>query len=287
MDQPRRAHGDEKDEGMHEITRDDTKTEEFTRHESPSTPPPQHTTPLSFPITNSPLASDILRPLSAISAQRSFPLPTSGSLASLARGHQHDRADERRIDRDFEASTATTTRSSPGSSWMHERQLQSDSILAATTTTDPSGLGDIGSSTSNAAVRDFTTMVWESSRIAAATGESTTESKPIQRSGSAYPPSSSFSSPGSSLVEGSSGPLEDDEGAQITPSPFASIFPDGTDTITPVFIQRYDDDKNDCHENTEDADHRTVLKYSESLQLFRRRPEDGGETWKRRVSEYR
>ncbi|EEA25673.1 hypothetical protein PMAA_067710 [Talaromyces marneffei ATCC 18224] len=112
-------------------------------------------------------------------------------------------------------------------------------------------------------------MVWESSRIAAATGESTTESKPIQRS------------------EGSSGPLEDDEGAQITPSPFASIFPDGTDTITPVFIQRYDDDKNDCHENTEDADHRTVLKYSESLQLFRRRPEDGGETWKRRVSEYR
>lgn len=294
MNQPQQLRGEEEDEDMHETTRGDIKTEEFTRNDSPPSSPQQQTTPLSFSITNSPSASDILRPLSTLATQRSFPLPTSGSLASLARRHQHDPADGRRIDRDFQSTTPPktphTSSGGLGSSWMHERLLQSDSILDATTTTDLSGLEDVGSSTVTSdvgdvsAVRDFTAMVWESSTIAAETAETTTESKPIHRSVSAYS-SSPFSSPSSSLVEGSSGPFEEDEDDQtIFLSPFASIFPDGTNTITPLFVQRYDDDSNDT---TADADHRAILKYSESIQLFRRRPEDGGKTWKRRVFEYR
>lgn len=207
-------------------------------------------------------------------AQRSFHLPTSGSLALLARGHQHDHADGRQIGRDYES----TTHSSIGSSsWMPERLLQSDSILDATTTID---LEDVGTSTSSTAVRDFMAMVWESSTETTAT----TETKPVQHTVSAYS-SSPLSSPGSSLVEGSSGPFEEEEEEEeeIMLSPFASIFPDGTNTITPLFIQRYDDDNN----VTADADQRTILKYSESIQLFRRRAEDGGKTWKRRVFEYR
>lgn len=288
MNQPQQSRGEDEDEDMHETTRDDIKSEEFTRHETPSSPPQQQTTPLTYSLTNSPSAADILRPLSTLAAQRSFPLPTSGSLASLARGHQHDPADGRRIDRDFES---TTSSSSIGSTWMHERLLQSDSSLDATTTTD---LEDVGSSTTtaaSAAVRDFTTIVWESptaGTMATETAESTTtatESKPIHRSVPAYS-SSPFSSPGSSLVEGSSGPFEEDEDEQtIFLSPFASIFPDGTNTITPMFIQRYDD--NDNNNDTTDAVQRTILKYSESIQLFRRRPEDGGKMWKRRVFEYR
>ncbi|KUL88743.1 hypothetical protein ZTR_05143 [Talaromyces verruculosus] len=293
MNQPQQSRGEDEDEDMHEATRDDIKTEE---HETPpSSPPPlqhQQTAPLTLSLRNSPSAADILRPLSTFAAQRSFPLPTSGSLASLARGHQHDPADGRRIDRDFES---TTSSSSIGSTWMHERLLQSDSSLDATTTTD---LEDVGSSATtaaaSAAVRDFTTMVWDSSTVAAettaGTAESTTtatKSKPIHRSVSAYS-SSPFSSPGSSLVEGSSGPFEEDGDDQtIFLSPFASIFPDGTNTITPMFIQRYDDDNINDSNDTADADQRTILKYSESIQLFRRTPEDGGKTWKRRVFEYR
>jgi hypothetical protein len=295
MTQPQQSRGEDEDEDMHETMRDDIKTEE---HETPPPSPPpakqQQTTPLTLSLTSSPSAADILRPLSTLAAQRSFPLPTSGSLASLARGHQHDPADGRRIDRDLES---TTSSSSIGSIWMHERLLQSDSSLDATTTTD---LEDVGSSSTNAAasaaVRDFTTMVWDSSTVVAAettaeAAESTTtatESKAIHRSVSAAYSSSPFSSPGSSLVEGSSGPFEEDEDEQtIFLSPFASIFPDGTNTITPMFIQRYDDDSINDSNDTADAVQRTILKYSESIQLFRRRPEDGGKTWKRRVFEYR
>lgn len=282
MNQPQQSRGEDEDEDMHETMRDDIKTEESTRHETP--PPLQQTTPLTFSLTNSPSAADILRPLSTLAAQRSFPLPTSGSLASLARGHQHDPVDGRRIDRDFES---TTSSSSIGSTWMHEPLLQSDSILDATTTTDLDDAGSTSTTSASAAVRDFTTMVWESSTIleAAEIAETATESKPKHRSVSAYS-SSPFSSPGSSLVEGSSGPFEEDEDEQtIFLSPFASIFPDGTNTITPLFIQRYDDDNN--NNDTADADQLTILKYSESIQLFRRRPADGGKTWKRRVFEYR
>lgn len=283
MSQSQQSRGDDEDEDMHETTKDDIKSEDSTRLESPTT------TPLSFSTTNSPSAADILRPLSTLAAQRSFPLPTSGSLASLARGHQHDPADGRRIDLDSESATGGSSIGT-GSSWMHERLLQSDSIVDATTTTD---LDDVGAST---AVRDFTTMVWESSTTAAVaaaaaeeTADSTTESKPMHRSVSAYS-SSPFSSPGSSLVEGSSGPFEEEQDDQtIFLSPFASIFPDGTNTITPLFIQRFDDvnNNNDSNNDAADTDHRTILKYSESIQLFRRRPEDGGKTWKRRVFEYR
>jgi hypothetical protein len=276
MSQSQQSRGDDEDEDMHETTREEVKIEESTRDDSP---PPQQTPPLSFSIMNSPSASDILRPLSMVAAQRSFHLPTSGSLAFLARGHQHDHADGRQIGRDYES----TTHSSIGSSsWIPERLLQSDSILDATTTTD---LEDVGTSTSSAAVRDFMAMVWESSTETTATTTTTAEIKPVQHTVSAYS-SSPLSSPGSSLVEGSSGPFEEEEEEEeeeIMLSPFASIFPDGTNTITPLFIQRYDDDNN----VTADADQRTILKYSESIQLFRRSAEDGGKTWKRRVFEYR
>lgn len=286
MSQSQQSRGEDEDEDMHETTQDDLESEDITRHESPPT-----TAPLSFSIMKPPSAADILRPLSTLAAQRSFPLPTSGSLASLARGHQRDPADGRPVDHDFASATSGATSISIGteSSWMHERLLQSDSIVDATTTTD---LDDVGASTTtNAAVQDFTTTVWASSTAAAVaegtkeTAESTTESKPTHPSASAYS-SSPFSSPGSSLVEGSSGPFEEDEDDQtVFVSPFASIFPEGTNTITPLFLQRFDDDNNS--NDAAHADQQTILKYSESIQLFRRRPEDGGKTWKRRVFEYR
>lgn len=284
MSQPQQPRAEDEDEDMHETVRDHIKTEEPTRHETPSlSSPQQQTTPQSFSIADSPSAADILQPLSSLAAQRSVRLPTSGSLASLASRRQHDPADGRRTDRDFES---TASSGSIGSSWMHERLLQSDSIVDATTTSD---LVDVGSDAT--AVRSFTTTVWESPTPATTTAETVetmTESKPMHRTVSAYS-SSPFSSPSSSLVEGSSGPLEEDEDHHtVFLSPFSSIFPEGTNTITPLFVQRFDDDDdNNSNNDTAGADPRTVLKYSESIQLFRRRPEDGGKTWKRRVFEYR
>ncbi|CRG89643.1 hypothetical protein PISL3812_06682 [Talaromyces islandicus] len=65
----------------------------------------------------------------------------------------------------------------------------------------------------------------------------------------------------------------------ISPSPYASIFSEGTDPTTPLVLRRCDE-----HDNTNDN---PVRKYSESLQLFRRNEEDQDKTWKRRVVEYR
>jgi hypothetical protein len=63
-------------------------------------------------------------------------------------------------------------------------------------------------------------------------------------------------------------------------STYASIFSEGTDTISPLVLRRYDE-----HDDNTNDD--AVRKYSESLQLFRRSEEDQGKTWKRRVVEYR
>lgn len=66
----------------------------------------------------------------------------------------------------------------------------------------------------------------------------------------------------------------------ISPSPYASIFSEGTDTTTPLVLRRCDE-----HDNRTNDD--SVRKYSESLQLFQRSEEDAGKTCKRRVVEYR
>ncbi|OKL64558.1 hypothetical protein UA08_00832 [Talaromyces atroroseus] len=70
---------------------------------------------------------------------------------------------------------------------------------------------------------------------------------------------------------------------QFAPSPFACVFPEGTST-SPLFLQRCDESETPPESDPEPS---TVLKYSESMQLFRRSPEDGGKIWKRRVLEYR
>ncbi|EED21542.1 hypothetical protein TSTA_087780 [Talaromyces stipitatus ATCC 10500] len=270
MTQSQQSRGDEEDEDMHETASEGTKVEESTRHNSPtSTPPPQTATYSFNSIPNSPSAADILRPLSTVAAQRSFPLPTSGTLALLARGHH---ADGRRISQDFDESTSHTTSSGGlgSSSLTHDRLLQSDSAMDATTTaTDRDDVRVSSAEAAAAAVRGFTALVWESPSRRMET-PTTTESKPI-RSVSAYSSSSPLSSPTPSLAEGSSDPVEEEEEDgdirhHIFQSPFASIFPEGTNTITPLIIRRYDDiNNNDNSNNTiddaADADHRTIFKY--------------------------
>lgn len=293
MNQPQQSHGDDNEDDLHENPEEEIKSEELT---TPESPPSQQTTG-NFPsITNFPSAADILRPLSTLAAQHSFPLPTSGTLASLARGqNQHDPAEGRRADCEIESTSRKS--STLGCSLMHERLLQSDSSPYATNT---AVLKDFVATSANesttAAVRDFTSIVWESSTTASAgvasaaaaeTAEATPESKPINRRMSAHS-SSPFSSPRSSLVEVLSNPFDEDENEQtIFVSPFVSIYPDGTNPITPLFIQKFDDEETDIDDTEANDPHRTILQYSESIQLFRRRPEDGGSTWKRRVFEYR
>lgn len=295
---------EEMQDGFSEMT---TESESFIRHGASSALPAaaaQRDSLLSNPATISlpASASDILRPLSEVAAQRAFPLPTSGSLAWLAR-HHLDHADGGQID-DYESirtttnpAAANTTSSSSGSSGisgsssMHERLLQSDSIMNATATNDLSSFEEHGTSSSNTdALQRFMAAVWESSRTEAtadltATTASilaTSTSEPLRHT-SVYSSSSPLSSPSSSFVEGSSGleeppiPLED---PQLFASPYASLFPEGTHTY-PLAFQRYDDQPETSPDTEE------ILKYSESIQFFRRRPEDGGQMWKRRVFEYR
>ncbi|QKX62273.1 uncharacterized protein TRUGW13939_09432 [Talaromyces rugulosus] len=87
-------------------------------------------------------------------------------------------------------------------------------------------------------------------------------------------PTSTSSSPKMSADEYNQPPQH------IPPSPYASIFSEGTDTISPLVLRR-------CDEHDDNTNDDPVRKYSESLQLFRRSEEDQGKTWKRRVVEYR
>lgn len=233
-------------------------------------------------------ACDILRPLSEVAAQRSILLPTSGSLAWLAT-HQAEHAD-RGQNRDEDSGGDGSSMSRRIS--IHGPLLQSHSPGDATATTDLSdsegskdgpGGAAVGGSSTGGALRDFTATVWPSS-----SSRISTPRPARSHSASAYswspgsPPSSSSSALSSPPInDNNDNQQQDQEQPPIPPSPFASIFPNGTSTY-PLFIQR-------CGESESDPemDPNTILKYSESIQLFRRRPEDGGKLWKRRVLEYR
>ncbi|KAH8698484.1 hypothetical protein BGW36DRAFT_146688 [Talaromyces proteolyticus] len=172
-------------------------------------------------------ACDILRPLSQVASQGLFPLPTSGSLASLARQQP------RQI-----ASTGTST--------VHEEPLQSDSGTNAT-----------ADSFDSESIRKFTAAAWRQQSLPG-------QIMPIvQVSSSRISPSNSEEAPTS----------------HFSPSPYASIFPEGTES-SPLFIHQ-------CEEY-EPTNEDSIRKYSESLQLFRRNNEgDDAKIWKRRVLEYR
>jgi hypothetical protein len=61
-------------------------------------------------------------------------------------------------------------------------------------------------------------------------------------------------------------------------SPYASIYTDGIDPYT-LFVHRFDEPK--------DGIRKSIQKSTESVQLFRRREDDNGQIWRRRVTEYR
>lgn len=300
-------------------------------HEVPASIPP-HSHIRSLPVFSTDSACNILRPLSTVAVQRSLNLPTSGSLASLARrqSQEHDHVQGGQT-RDAITTTTTTPAnahhataggSEVENSTQDEQVLQSDSHMNATSTPDLASLHgmhtdtDPGVSSATVAVREFAAMLWESPTEEASTAKSEVvladTNADTTRGGrtrvqsvlsTTYSSSSPLSSPASSssLAGGFPDPYYYNEEAEIDreievshlrdhqqhqqhsiPSPFAMIFADGTNTTTPIFYQRLDGDQRD-----DNADQLNVQLCSESIQLFRRRAEDGGSTWKRRVFEYR
>lgn len=301
-------------------------------YEVPASIPP-HSPIRSPPVLSTDSACNILRPLSAVAAQRSLNLPTSGSLALLAR-RQSQEQDHVQGGQTRDAITTTTTtpanahhataggREVENSMQDEQQVLQSDSHMNATSTPGLASLHgmhtdtDPGVSSAAVAVREFTAMSWKSPTEEASTAKSevvladtnadTTRGGPtrVQSILSTTDSSSSpLSSPAScsSLAGGFPDPYYNNEEAEIdreievshlrdhqqhqqhsVPSPFAMIFPDGANTTTPIFYQRFHGDQRD-----DNADQLNVQLCSESIQLFRRRAEDGGSTWKRRVFEYR